>query len=505
MSCKSSRQRRPSRRSRAARPGATTRKPVIPRRARRRSRLGGRAGRSDGSDGMRPKIRSAQAPGRFRAALLAVLAVSGLPGAVQGQPGARLPVDRVVAVVGDSAVLLSQLLQRANELRSQGEPVPEEGDPARDEFLREQLEDLVNHQIVLQSAAADTLLAVEEAAVEEAVEEHLGQVQGNYGSRADMERALRREGLTMQGYREMLREQVRQQKLVELYLRMNMGGTAVEVSEDEMRAVFEAGRETLQERPATITFLQAVMSVAPADSAKSAARATADSLLARLRAGEDFAELARARSQDPGSAPAGGDLGWFRRDGAFVEEFEDAAFSLLEGQISEVVETTFGYHLVRIDQVRFAERRARHILVVPATEPADLARARDLAGEVAAQAREGRDFREIVAEHHDPLVFPFRADSATVPRNQVAQMLPPAYLAPLGGERTSGDVLGPIQFSYRDRQHFAVLYILGTREAGAFEFEDLRADIRASLIQQKRFSTLLEGLRAKTYVEIKSN
>lgn len=442
---------------------------------------------------------------RFAVVLPALLIAASLPVPARGQAGARAPVDRVVAVVGDSVVLLSQLLQRENELRSQGQPVPAEGDPGRDQFLREQLEDLVNHQVVLQTAAADTLLAVEEDVVEEAVEEHLNQVQSTYGSRSDMERALQREGLTVQGYREMLREQVRQQKLVELYVRMNMGGTAVEVSEDEMRAVFEAGRETLQERPATITFLQAVVSVAPTDSAKAAARATADSLLARVRAGEDFAELARTRSQDPGSAPAGGDLGWFRREGAFVEEFEDAAFGLLEGQVSEVVETNFGYHLVQVDQVRFAERRARHILVVPETQPVDVARARELARDVAAQARDGQDFRELVAEHHDPLVFPFRADSATVPRRQINQMLPPAYMASLDGERTAGEVLGPIEFSYRGKQHFAVVKVLGTREAGVFEFEDLRDDIRASLIQQKRFSAFLEGLRAKTYVEIKSN
>ncbi len=435
----------------------------------------------------------------------ALLAAATLPVPLQGQAAERLPVDRVVAVVGDSVILLSQLLQRENELRSQGQPVPPEGSAERDQFLREQLDDLVNHQIVLQTAAADTLLSVEETAVEEAVQAHFDDVQGNYSSRSEMEQALQSAGLTVQGYRERLREQVRQQKLVELFLQMNMGGTAVEVSEEEMRAMFEAGRETLQERPATITFLQAVLSVAPADSAKAAARATAQSLLERARAGEDFAELARTYSQDPGSAPAGGDLGWFRREGAFVEEFEDAAFSLLEGQVSEVVETNFGYHIIQVDQVRFAERRARHILVIPETGTADLARARDLAEDLTAQARDGRSLREIIDEHHDPLVFPFRADSATVPRQQVAQMLPPAYLAPLGGEQTVGEVLGPIQFSYRGKEHFAVLKVVGTREAGAFEFEDLRDDIRTSLVQQKRFAALLDGLRAKTYVEIKSN
>lgn len=461
---------------------------------------------------LRPREAGARAP-RARRALetlrLAALAVSALAALAPAWPapaqiGGPAPVDRVVAVVGDSAVLLSQLLERENELRALGESVPPAGTPEHDQFLRQQLDELVNHQIVLQAAVADTLLSVDETEVESAVQEHLDRVQSNYASRREMEQALRREGLTMQGYRERLRQQVRQQRMVELYLRMHTGAAAVEVSEEEMRELFEAGQTTLDDRPATISFLQVLLSVTPSDSAKAAARATAEALAERARQGEDFADLARAHSQDPGSAEAGGDLGWFRRDGAFVDEFEDAAFSLPEGQIGDVVETIFGYHVIRVDQVRFAERRARHVLVIPETTLEDVVRARTLAEDLARQAREGRDFREMVDAHHDALVFPFPADSATVPRGQIAQMLPPAYLAPLGGQRSPGDVLGPIQFAYQGKERFAVIKILETREAGAFEFEDLRDRIRASLVQQKRFSALLEDLRAHTYVEIKT-
>lgn len=435
--------------------------------------------------------------------LVAAAVLFGAAGSARAQTGGPAPIDRVVAVVGDSAVLLSQLLERENELRSLGQSVPPPGSPEREAFIREQLDDLVNHQIVLQAAAADTLLSVDDAEVDAAVEAHLDRVQANYASRSDMEQALQREGLTMQGYRERLRQQVRQQKLVELYLRVRMSGGAVEVSEEEMRALFEAGQETLEERPATITFRQVVLTVEADDSAKAVARAAADSLAERARAGEDFAELAQARSQDPGSAAAGGDLGWFRREGNFVDEFEDAAFRLLEGEVSDAVETIFGYHVIRVDQVRFAERRARHILLVPETTPADVGRARALADKIAADARAGRDFQELIDERHDAMVFPFPADSATVPRRQIAQLLPPAYLAPLSGERNAGDILGPIQFSHQGKDRFAVIKILGTREAGTFAFEDLRESIRANLVQQKRFATLLEGLRAKTYVEIK--
>lgn len=78
-------------------------------------------------------------------------------------------------------------------------------------------------------------------------------------------------------------------------------------------------------------------------------QALAESLRARLVAGEDFADLAREYSQDPGSAPAGGDLGTFGR-GEMAPAFEDAAFALNVGDISEIVHSTFGLHLIQVDE-----------------------------------------------------------------------------------------------------------------------------------------------------------
>jgi parvulin-like peptidyl-prolyl isomerase len=110
-----------------------------------------------------------------------------------------------------------------------------------------------------------------------------------------------------------------------------------------------------------------------------AARQKAEDLLKRVRAGEDFAALAKEFSEDPGSRAQGGDLGWFSR-GEMVKEFEDAAFALKEGEVSGIVESPFGYHIIKVEEHRrqmndannvVEQVHARHILVLYNHAPRD--------------------------------------------------------------------------------------------------------------------------------------
>jgi parvulin-like peptidyl-prolyl isomerase len=97
-----------------------------------------------------------------------------------------------------------------------------------------------------------------------------------------------------------------------------------------------------------------------------AERAEIEAILQRVRAGEDFAKLADEFTEDPGGKGKGGDLGWFGR-GAMVKSFEDAAFGLKPGEVSGVLETEFGFHIVKLDERRAKgaseEVHARHILI----------------------------------------------------------------------------------------------------------------------------------------------
>jgi peptidyl-prolyl cis-trans isomerase D len=131
----------------------------------------------------------------------------------------------------------------------------------------------------------------------------------------------------------------------------------VTVSDDDLHKYFEqnAGRYTVpEERRASHILIKADKSAPAAERAK--AKAKAEELLAEVKKNPaSFADVARKNSQDPGSAEKGGDLDWFAR-GAMVKPFEDAAFSLKQGEISNVVESDFGYHIIQVTGTRGGDK-----------------------------------------------------------------------------------------------------------------------------------------------------
>jgi parvulin-like peptidyl-prolyl isomerase len=164
---------------------------------------------------------------------------------------------------------------------------------------------------------------------------------------------LQRQGRTLESFKRELRQAVELHLQTERLRDLVVG--PIEPTEQELSAYLEEHREdydTPEEVHARHILIRVPEGASEAEIAQ--AKKQIEDIKKELENGADFAELAKKYSQDPGSAPNGGDLGFFRR-GQMVKEFEDAAFSLEPGQISDPVRTQFGFHLIKVEEKKPAQ------------------------------------------------------------------------------------------------------------------------------------------------------
>ncbi len=426
--------------------------------------------------------------------LLGFTALALFPFLAQAQQQER--VGYIVAVVGDSVILNYDLEEDLFRAVAQSQQPPPQGE-ALERLRRQLLEARIDQLVMLQAAARDTSLRVDQSRVDAAVQQEIQRRQRALGGPQQLEDALRQSGLSMFEFRTQLEQQIRREQLIQAYVsRQQQARRPPPVTEAEMVRYLRDNRTRLGERPATIVFQQVVVPVTPTDSALSRARLKADSVYALALGGEDFAQLARRFSEDPGTRERGGDLGYFR-EGDMVTEFSRATFAMRPGQISPPIRTSFGYHIIKLERIRSSERQARHILIRPEITPADAERAQQLAQDLAGQLRAGADVDSLIARHGD------RDEQRRIgplPRDQ----LPEPYLTALANAST-GDIVGPIPIGEAGSQKWAVVEVVNIQASGDYTLDDayVRAQIRRLLEQEKLLQEIVSDLRRRTYIDVR--
>ena len=259
------------------------------------------------------------------------------PGASPSVPADQSLVDRVVAVVNEDVIMMSELQEAmVLYLRETKEALPADG-VERDRLVRRILARMVDHRLQIQEARRDKIEVTEEE-VASVMDDF---VKRNGGDRARIEEQLKAQGLSWEQLRRDMRDSLLAQKV-----RARRVGRRASVTEPEIdayvtdnRGKFEAD---LKYHPRHI----AVLAQPPASAeAWERAKAEVDRIVARLRDGADFAELA---SQD-GSAVAGDDLGWLTR-GELQPLFEEPILRLRKGETTPPIKSENGYHLFRLEE-----------------------------------------------------------------------------------------------------------------------------------------------------------
>jgi peptidyl-prolyl cis-trans isomerase C len=262
------------------------------------------------------------------------------PAAAQLQPPAPKPVPAqlpaVVARVNGEDIKAADLENAVRGLEGRaGGPVPAD---QRDRVYRGVLDDMIGYKLLVQEAKTRKVVVPDAD-----IEAQVAQIRGQFPDQQQFEQALAAQKMTVQDVRDDARSELSVEKLIEAEI-----GTKIGVTPEAISDFYKNNQDKFQQGP-RVRASHILIQVAPNADAptKQQAKVKAEGILKDLKGGKDFATAAKENSQDPGSAPTGGDLGFFEQ-GQMVPQFEQAAFALKPGQMSELVETQFGYHIIKV-------------------------------------------------------------------------------------------------------------------------------------------------------------
>lgn len=249
-------------------------------------------------------------------------------------------VDRIVAVVNGDIIVLSELRQISRNYldRMSDQFKVAGGDEQLREAERRILDQLIDEKLVNQEAER-LAITFSEREVDMAVKDMQNR---NKLNDAQFAAALAEEGLTMPKYREQLKSQMKKVRVIDQEIK-----SRIQVSKEEVDVYYEKHADDFNAEP-EVRIQQIRLIIPPESSAGEVSRiqAQAESILAKIKGGEDFTSLVGLYSQDP-TAQAGGDMGTFKR-GELLPAIDEYAFSMKPGEVSPVIRTEGGFHIVKV-------------------------------------------------------------------------------------------------------------------------------------------------------------
>jgi peptidyl-prolyl cis-trans isomerase SurA len=269
--------------------------------------------------------------------------------------------DRIIAIIGNEVILESDLnyqlmlYARQNNLTQ-----------LDDRIIQEVFRNMVTEKLILAKADQDSITVSDED-VQKQLDYRIKSLIQQFGSEKNLEDAY---GITVAKIKTILKDDIRKKMKVEK-MKQKKFGYGIGVTRTEVQNFYKEYKDSIPEVPETFELYEIMRVPTLSQEAKSMAYDKAKQLLDSLKNGADFSELARKYSDDSASAVNGGDLGMVKK-GVFVKPFEDAAFVLKPGEISDIVETEYGYHIIKVNERIGDMIKLQHILIkFPHLESAD--------------------------------------------------------------------------------------------------------------------------------------
>jgi peptidyl-prolyl cis-trans isomerase SurA len=406
---------------------------------------------------------------------------------IMGQESA----DKIVAVVDDEIIMKSELDYQVNILAIQTNSNPD------DPKLRKRiLNDMITQKLLYAQAELDSVVVTDEE-VEQQLDLQLNYFISQYGSRERVEQTY---GMSIERIKREFRDDTRKQMMGERLKQQKFGN--VNVTRREVEEFYENYKDSLGLIPEKFELSHIFINPIASDKVKKEAYNLAKTLLDSIKNGADFAELAKEYSDDPGSASKGGDLGTVKR-GVFFPEFEAAAFALAPGELSDVVESPVGFHIIQLLERKGESIHTRHILIkIKADDDADL-RAIELLSDLRDSIVSGKNTFAYYAEKYsdDKQTSKFGGDLGTLEVNQLDKpLLDKVY------KMKEGEISFPKRIDInRNNYGFHIIYLRKRTPEHIANLDQDFEDIKKLAEYQKReklFNKWLSKVKEDIYWEI---
>lgn len=402
-------------------------------------------------------------------------------------------LDRIVAKVGNEIILESELNEQVGMYLAQTGATLDS--TQLKELKNRILEQMIDNKILLAETKRDSI-EVKKSELNEALGRAIEEIKARFPTEEEFQKRLVEEGKTEEGLKRGLEGEVKDRLLIQKLLDKRIR-PKVEVSPKEVEEFYKTHKDSLPTEPEKVRIAHILVTVKPGEEEVIKAHKKMEEVLTKLKAGAKFSTLAEKYSEDQGSSQKGGDLGFFKR-GEMVPEFEQAAFALKPGEISKVVETRFGFHLIRCEEKKDDQIRVRHILIQVTPSEEDFTRAKKVALSLRERILKGEDFVKIAKSYSDDLDSKDKGgDLGFYPVDR----LPPAFKDAVAVLK-----VGEVSDVVRTEYGFHILKLEAREEGKIYSFEEIKGKLSEYVHQTKMQKLLVEWLkelRKKVYIENK--
>lgn len=375
-----------------------------------------------------------------------LLVVCPLLACAPALPAQQEVLDRIVAVVGKEFILLSDLNAQAEFFGFNNKV-----DPATPGLKEQVLDAMINEKLVLSEALVDTNLSVTDDEISQQLDALIAQriALPQVGSEKRLEEMY---GMPISKMKREFRDDMRKQILVQKLQQSRFGG--LQVSRREVEEFYATFKDSLPSVPEELELYHILRIPKIGEASKRLVQARAQGILDSIKAGGDFAGFARLYSEDRGTAADGGDLGSWRR-GQFVKEFEEIVFSLKDKELSGIVETSRGYHIIQLMERQGELVHARHILFRVGLDSTGVQETIALLRLLKDSAAAGASFSELAKRHsEDKESGPLGGFLGKYTTDQFDQSI----LTPIAGLATGG-ICDPVEVATGSNTGYHIIYV----------------------------------------------